>query len=161
MDAASQPAEPDMLTPLDPAFVKVVRIGWVLGLLPVLLGALVLESRELLPWGAFLGPVLVVGMVAVLRVPLRRYKARGYRLDEDRLRVVKGLLFRSDTVVPFGRVQHIDVEQGPLERLHGLGTLVLHTAGNHNSSVSLPGLLHGDALAMREAIRAHVTRETM
>ena len=160
-DAMPDRVDDDALTPLHPNFVKVVRIGWALALLPVVIGALVLESAELLPRGAVLVPVLLVGAIAVLRVPLRRYQARGYHLGEDRLRVVRGLLFRSDTVVPFGRVQHIDVEQGPLERLYGLGTLVLHTAGNHNSSVSLPGLAHDDALAMREAIRAHVTRETM
>ncbi len=164
MDSASPPADqpdPDALTPLHRNFVKVVRIAWALGLLPVVVAALVLESAGLLPRGMFLLPVLVVGGLAVLRVPLRRYQARGYAMGADRLRVARGLLFRSDTVVPFGRVQHIDVEQGPLERLYGLGTLVLHTAGNHNSSVSLPGLAHGDALAMREAIRAHVTRETL
>ena len=55
----------------------------------------------------------------------------------------------------------IDVHQGPLERAYGLGTLVLHTAGNHNASVSLPGISHHDALAMREDIRAHLKRETM
>jgi membrane protein YdbS with pleckstrin-like domain len=64
-------------------------------------------------------------------------------------------------VVPFGLVQHIDVHQGPLERVYGLATLVLHTAGTHNASVSLPGLGHGDAMAMREEIRAHVKHETM
>jgi hypothetical protein len=42
-----------------------------------------------------------------------------------------------------------------------MASLVLHTAGNHNASVSLPGLGHDDALAMREAIRAHVKRDTM
>ena len=82
-------------------------------------------------------------------------------MDADRLRVVRGLVFNSDTIVPFGRVQHIDVDQGPLERAFGLGTLILHTAGNHNASISLPGLAHADALAMREEIRAHVKRETM
>ena len=40
-------------------------------------------------------------------------------------------------------------------------SLVVHTAGTHNASVSLPGLAHGDALAMREDIRAHVKRETL
>ena len=96
-----------------------------------------------------------------MRAPLRRYHARGYQMGGDRLRVVRGLIFRSDTVVPFGRVQHIDVHQGPVERGYGLATLVLHTAGNHNASVALPGLGRDDALAMREEIRAHVKRETM
>ena len=153
--------DPDALTPLHPDFIKVVRIEWAIAVLPVLIGAAVLEVAELLPRGSFLLPVLLIAIAVVLRVPLRRYQARGYRLEADRLRVVRGLLFRHDTVVPFGRVKHIEVEQGPLERLYGLGRLVLHTAGNHNASVSLPGLAHGDAMAMREAIRAHVTRETM
>jgi membrane protein YdbS with pleckstrin-like domain len=158
MDAA---ADTDALTPLHPDFVKVVRIGWALAMLPLVVGAGVLETTDLLPRGSILVPAVLIAVAIVLRVPLRRYKARGYRLESNRLRVVRGLMFRHDTVVPFGRVQHIDVEQGPLERLYGLGRLVLHTAGNHNSSVALPGLAHGEAVAMREAIRAHVMRETM
>jgi membrane protein YdbS with pleckstrin-like domain len=109
----------------------------------------------------FLVPILLVALWLIVRVPLRRYHARGYQLGGDRLRVVRGMMFHSDTVVPFGRVQHIDVHQGPIERAYGLATLVLHTAGNHNASVALPGLAHADALAMREEIRAHVKRETM
>lgn len=151
----------DALTPLHPNYVKVVRLGTGLFVLPFVIVALVLELSGELPRGAFLVPVLVAALYLVVRAPLRRYHARGYQMGDDRLRVVRGLIFNSDTVVPFGRVQHIDVHQGPIERAYGLGTLVLHTAGNHNASVSLPGLGHGDALAMREEIRAHVKRETM
>lgn len=152
-------AEGDDLTPLHPDYVKLVRLGWLLGALPAVAGALVLESSGVLPRGSFIIPVLLIAAWLVIRAPLRRWQARGYQLEEDRLRVVRGLLFRHDTVVPFGRVQHVDVQQGPLERIWGLGTLVLHTAGNHNASVSLPGVLHADATAMREAIRDYVKRE--
>ena len=151
----------DALTPLHPNYVKVVRLGWLIFAVPFTVAALVLESADLLPRGAFIVPMLLVAAWLVVRVPLRRYQARGYQLGGDRLRVVRGLLFHSDTVVPFGRVQHIDVHQGPIERAYGLATLVLHTAGTHNASVKLPGLAHGDAMAMREDIRAHVKRETM
>ncbi len=82
-------------------------------------------------------------------------------MADERLRVVRGLLFHSDTVVPFGRVQHIDVDQGPLERAYDIATLTVHTAGSHNASVHLPGLKHGDALAMRDAIRAAIRRDTL
>ncbi len=149
------------LTPLDPAHVKVLRIQTALAAIPVAVGAGVLEMAELLPRGLIIGPVLVIAALLVARVPLRRYHAKGYDMGADRLRVVRGLLFSSDTVVPFGRVQHIDVDQGPLERLYGLATLTVHTAGTHNASVHLPGLAHGDAVAMREAIRAHIRRETL
>lgn len=159
MDASDH--EGDALTPLHPNYVKVVRLATLGWALPFVIGALVLESADTLPRGAFLAPVVLVALYLISRVPLRRYQARGYQLGGDRLRVVRGLLFRSDTVVPFGRVQHIDVQQGPLERAYGLATLVLHTAGTHNASVALPGLGHDDAVAMREAIRAHVKRETL
>jgi membrane protein YdbS with pleckstrin-like domain len=151
----------DALTPLHPNYVKVVRLGTLLFALPPVVVALILEFSGELPRGMFLVPVLLLAIWLIIRAPLRRYHARGYQMGADRLRVVRGLFFRSDTVVPFGRVQHIDVQQGPVERAYGLGTLVLHTAGNHNASVSLPGLGHDDALAMREDIRAHVKRETV
>ena len=149
------------LTPLHPNYVKLLRLVAVLFALPVIVAALILEYRGGLPRGVVLAPVALLALWLIVRTPLRRYRARGYQIDADRLRVVRGLVFNSDTVVPFGRVQHIDVDQGPLERAFGLGTLILHTAGNHNASVSLPGLAHADALAMREEIRAHVKRETM
>jgi membrane protein YdbS with pleckstrin-like domain len=148
--------EEDALTPLHPNYVKTVRIGWLIAIAPVLVAALVLEMRGTLPAGVIAAPVVLLAAWAVVRAPLRRYHARGYAMGSDRLRVVRGLVFRSDTVVPFGRVQHLDVHQGPLERAYGLATLVLHTAGNHNASVSLPGIAHDDALAMRETIRWHI-----
>lgn len=149
------------LTSLHPNYVKVLRIGWLLFTLPFVVAAGIAETAGLLPTGSFIVPVLLLGAFVLIRVPMRRYHARGYQMGQDRLRVVRGLLFRSDTVVPFGRVQHIDVNRGPLERIYGLSTLVLHTAGNHNASVSLPGLAESDAVAMREEIRAHVRRDSM
>ena len=130
----------------------------------LLVGALVLEGafrgEGLFPSGVIAGPVLLIALALIIRIPQTRYNARGYQMGADRLRVVRGLLFRSDTVVPFGRVQHIDVHQGPLDRFFGIATLTLHTAGNHNASVALPGLGEELARAMREDIRAHIRRET-
>lgn len=153
--------ESEPLTPLHPNHVKALRLATAIATVPFVIGSIVLELADLLPTGSFAVPVLLAAVFIVIRVPLRRYMARGYVMGEDRLRVVRGMLFRSDTVVPFGRVQHIDVDQGPLERAYGLATLTLHTAGNHNASVSLPGLADADARAMRETIRTQIRRDTM
>jgi len=149
------------LTPLDPAYVTVMRISTLLMAVPFVIAALAGEIGGMLPAGAFLVPVVFAFALLVLLVPLKRFNARGYDISDDRLRVVAGLMFRKDTVVPFSRVQHIDVKQGPLERAFGIARLVLHTAGTHNASVVLPGLRHETASEMREAIRAHVKRETL
>ena len=76
--------------------------------------------------------------------PPRRYRAWGYDEGEDELAIRRGLLVRVRTIVPFGRVQHIDVAQGPIERRFGLATLILHTAGTRGAAVPLPGLLRHD-----------------
>ncbi|NCP13793.1 MAG: PH domain-containing protein [Sphingomonadales bacterium] len=162
-------SENEALTKLHPNYAHALRVQTTLMAIPVLFGALILElalrdgaSAALgLPTGIIAGTALVIALALIIRVPARRYNARGYQISDDRLRVVRGLLFRSDTVVPFGRVQHIDVAQGPLERFFGIATLTVHTAGNHNASVALPGL--GELLAreMRETIRAHIRRETV
>ena len=150
------------LTPLHPNHVKLLRVQAAFAAVPVAIGALVAEAAtDFVPTGVIIGPVLLVAAWLVARVPLRRHAARGYDLGDDRLRVVRGLWFRADTVVPFGRVQHIDIHQGALERGFGLATLTVHTAGTHNASVSLPGLAEADAAAMREAIRQHIKRETL
>ena len=149
------------LTSLHPNHVKVTRIVALLFTLPFVVGAIVLEAVGALPFGVFIIPVLLLATFLVIRVPLRRYHARGYDMGADRLRVVKGILFRSDSVVPFGRIQHIDVHQGPLQRAYGISSLIVHTAGTHNSSVLLPGLGNDTAVEMREEIRAHIKRETL
>jgi uncharacterized protein len=157
--------ESDELTKLHPNYSHVLRVQTTLSSIPFLIGALVLEGafrgEGLFPSGIIAGPVLLIALALIIRIPMTRYNARGYQISADRLRVVRGLMFRSDTVVPFGRVQHIDVAQGPLERFFGIATLTLHTAGNHNASVALPGLGEGLAREMREDIRAHIRRETL
>ena len=60
------------------------------------------------------------------------------------------MIWRSVVSVPQTRVQHTDVSQGPLERALGLATLIIHTAGTQNASVSLGGLRREDAQRIRD-----------
>jgi len=159
-------AEGEELTQLHPNYRTVLRLQTVLFFIPVLIGALIAEAALAndgapIPSGVIAGPLLLLAIILVIRLPQRRFAARGYQMSADRLRVVRGVLWRSDTVVPFGRVQHIDVDQGPLERAFGIATMTLHTAGSHNASVDLPGLGEEHARAMREEIRAHIKRESL
>ena len=148
------------LTQLDPRYKTMMRLLAGITAAFLLIGASVAEMAIPGWTGIVWAPALLVVLYLVVWLPMRRFAARGYSLAEERLRVVRGVLFRSDTVVPFGRVQHIDVDQGPLERAFHLATLTVHTAGSHNASVSLPGLAHEDAIAMREEIRAAIRRDT-
>lgn len=84
--------------------------------------------------------------------PRKAYAHASYRLDADGLEIRRGVVWRRVINVPRTRVQHTDVSQGPLERSHGLSTLIVHTAGTEHAQVALPGLSREDALALRDQL---------
>lgn len=155
--------ETSAMTPLHPSQIKVLRIRIGLAAAAVTAGAYLLDlgliSRTGLQPLAVPGAVLLPGLIATLLYPGRRYRGWGYVEGEDEIEIKRGRWFRVRTIVPFGRVQHIDVAQGPIQRPFGLATLILHTAGTHGASVPLPGLLHGEAEAMRDRIRAKIRQD--
>lgn len=159
---AAEPAT-ERLQPLDPAQKSVLRVRTLIVVVALLAMSLVVDLgplRELeTPFGLASGIVGLLGLAALLILPARRYRLWGYREDEDELQVRSGMLFRLHTIVPFGRVQHIDIAQGPIERAFGVATLILHTAGTRGSSVPLPGLARGQAEAMRDRIRGKIRQE--
>lgn len=167
------PVEPDSdeplrpynqgLTPLHPPQKNLIRINIIIRALILLaLGLaaeIVLQIQLGTTPGFILIPVALFALMMVLVLPGRIYRRWGYDMGDEQLRVLRGFLWRTDTIVPFNRIQHIDVAQGPLQRLFGLSTLIVHTAGTHNSIVTLPGLATGDAETMRETIKDHIRQD--
>ena len=96
--------------------------------------------------------VVLAALAGVLcyRWPRIRYEHIKYRVDDNGFTVYRGVLWRSVTSVPKARVQHTDVSQGPLQRGYGLASLVIHTAGTQDSSVTLRGLPHEAAMHIRD-----------
>jgi uncharacterized protein len=84
--------------------------------------------------------------------PVIDYRYRRYHVTPTGIQIWSGVLWRTVISVPRSRVQHIDVTQGPIERSFGLATLSIYTAGSDYSKVDLPGLDHGVALALRDAL---------
>ena len=151
------------LSPLHPNQIKVLRFRVIIAALVAVGVTMVLDIGPLqdtpLPRGLVPGAAALLGLIGIALLPGRRYRAWGYREGTDELFVKHGLFKRVLTVVPFGRVQHIDISQGPVERRYGLGTLSLHTAGTRSAEVSLPGLAQDDAEAMRDRIRAQIRQD--
>lgn len=152
----------DNETPLqavEPGYKHVLRVRLAIFWLVLLAGSLVLSAvwlDETAFAGALPAAVLAVAIGIITAAPERTYRRLKYRLTERLLQVMRGWLFHVDTVVPLVRVQHIDVTRGPLDKMFGTATLVVHTAGTHNSIVSLPGLSPERAAEIRDTIRAHV-----
>lgn len=87
-----------------------------------------------------------------------RWRRTRWRLDDVGLRVKRGLLWHTELLVPRSRVQHLDIERGPIERPFQVATLVVHTAGTQTQALRLSGLEEHDAVALRDALVPEAAR---
>jgi len=104
---------------------------------------------------AALGLGIGLGLVAVgllcERFFARRVAAWGYAERRDDLMVKRGVMVRRQSVIPYGRMQFIDVTAGPVERSLGLATVRMHTAAAA-SDARIPGLDKADAAKLRDQL---------
>ncbi|WP_232702027.1 PH domain-containing protein [Halobacterium wangiae] len=98
---------------------------------------------------AVFGSLGILGTVHLLL----RYRAWRFEVREDTLYIERGVLVSVRTVVPYVRVQHVDARRGPLQRLLGLGSVVVYTAGSRGADVSIPGLTAERADEAQETLR--------
>ncbi|GAA2242144.1 PH domain-containing protein [Promicromonospora sukumoe] len=103
------------------------------------------------PWFWILAGVPALSLLwSVLLVP-RQVRAIGYAERDDDLLIRKGVMFRSMVVVPYGRMQYVDVEAGPLDRKLGLAKVQLHTA-SVGTDAQIPGLPPDEAARLRDRL---------
>jgi membrane protein YdbS with pleckstrin-like domain len=96
--------------------------------------------------------VLVIAMVVDLFLG-RRVRAWSYAERDDDLLVRRGVMIRRLSVVPYGRMQFVDVTAGPVERSFGLATVRMHTAAAA-SDARVPGLTAAEAARLRDNLTA-------
>ena len=140
---------------VSPALVRMRRTVLLvtLGLLAVLVVAV--EIVLGLPgWTWLVGLVVLVAVGCYAWWLIGRNAERwGYAELEDELFVTRGALFRRLVVVPYGRMQYVDVQAGPLDRAFGLAKIQLHTAAP-GTSAHIPGLPVEEAARLRDRLTA-------
>lgn len=145
-------SERPALRPLHPTVLTLWRIRGLLSAAPGLLLALAAGAFGAPGWVAVLGLALAgAGVTVGWWWASRRYDRFGYSVTEEVLRVRDGVLVHTDAAVPLFRVQHIDIERGPLERQLDLATLVVHTAAPA-ADTTLPGIAAREASSVRDEI---------
>lgn len=151
VDVAIDPAELERLNPR-------VRIVWIVQ--SILSAAVLAAIATAVAWnfdypyvevgGAVFAVLVVIGVVhAVLR-----YRIWGFIVRDDSLYLQRGVLVRVQTVVPYVRIQHVDTRRSPIERLVGLSSSVIYTAGSRGADVSIPGLQPSRARELQERLKA-------
>lgn len=106
--------------------------------------------------GSALAAVLVVVLVLALGVGAdafvrRRVRAWGYAERQEDLLVRRGVMIKRTSVIPYGRMQYVELTAGPLERAFGLSTVQMHTAAAA-SDARIPGLAAAEAERLRDQL---------
>jgi uncharacterized protein len=120
--------------------------------LVALVVAVVLAASSPPVAAAAAGALVIAGAVGLWAVR-RRYRAWAYEEREEDLVVSRGVMFRRQSVVPYGRMQLVDVTAGPVERIFKLSTVKLHTAAAA-SDARIPGLERAEAARLRDRLAA-------
>lgn len=138
--------------PVSQRLATVRRVSLTVLLVPVLL---VLVPLAVFAWSWFwLGVALAVGLgLWGWWLAGRQVSAISWIEGTEELVVRRGRLFRTVVSVPYGRLQYVDVQSGPLERRFDLATVELHTA-SPESGGQIPGLPTAEAERLRERLAA-------
>ena len=141
-------------TQVSPRLADVRRTVLLAVLLPVTVATIVAAGLAL-SWRWALVPAL--GGAALIAwawwLVGRNSRSWGYAERADDLLVRRGVLFRQLVIVPYGRMQQVDVTAGPLDRRYGVARVQLHTAAATTDAV-IPGLIPAEAARLRERLAA-------
>lgn len=127
-----------------------IPIGWLIFFafpaVPVFLWA-----PSWLRWG-FVAVVVITIAWRMIRAP-RVFRRWGYAERDEDVYLTRGLWTRTLQCVPYGRMQLVEVQSGPLERAFGLATVQMITSST-TGTVTIPGLSADDAAALRDRLIA-------
>lgn len=137
---------------VSPRFIIAEYVGSIVGA-AIFLGAawaFTLTGWPVATWA--LAGIAVIIVVSLAFIP-RRVRSIGYQLREDDLLFRRGILFQRFVAVPYGRMQLVDINRGPLTRALGLSELKFVTAAA-SSGVTIPGLPEAQADELRDRLVA-------
>ena len=136
--------------PVSPRLARVRRLVAHLSFAPFVLAGAVVAALWW-RWAAIPAALLLLLWLWTIWFVGRQVSAMSYAELPDELAIRRGRLWRRLVTVPYGRIQYVDVQSGPLLRRAGLAGIEVHTA-NPSSSGGLPGLPEAEAQRLRERL---------
>ncbi len=138
--------------PVSPALVRARLIVLAMAMaIPIV--ATIVVALVLTPWVWIATGILIVATAVVGYVVTRQVGAISWIELPEEFVIRKGRVLRSLVAIPYGRLQFVDVQSGPVARAYGIASLQIHTA-SPQSSGTLPGLPIAQAEELRTRLAA-------
>lgn len=144
------------MRPIHPAIKKVWRIYAVITFLAIIaLGTpfyiFVVKSNKFATYLLLLGLIIAVFiLIKGLVFSDRSWKAWQYGITDTELILTWGVIWRTLRVIPRYGIQHIDINEGPIDRRFGLVQIVIFAAGSVGVVATIPGLTRTEAEELRK-----------
>lgn len=154
---------------LNPDIVKIWRINFSISLVFTTLFVFlmeyiflsdVIESKFYLT-GMLTFLVFLLNLLRILIFPKLMYKNWDFEIAEREIYIKRGIFTHIKTLVPFNRIQHLDVQQSFIDRSFELSKLVIYTAGTKDGAIYIPGLPLHYAEELRDYLKQFVLEEAI
>lgn len=107
--------------------------------------------QDKIDW-VYLFCVITAIILTVFGFEFKGFGIKGFAIREHDISYKSGLIFFSITSIPFNRIQHTEVSQGPVGQMFDLATVQIYTAGGATSDINVPGLKVRDAHKLKDHI---------
>ncbi|MDK4303081.1 PH domain-containing protein [Corynebacterium propinquum] len=146
---------------MNPVSMKLIKARYISGLpwAVLFIGGSIAAAVFWSSWLWIATAVIVAFVLFRIWLIPRQVKLLGWKETDDELLITRGKIWHTFTVVPYGRIQFVDVSAGPIDKLFGLKNVKLHTASSSSDS-DVPGLAAVDADALRQRL-SEKARERM
>lgn len=149
--------EQEEFTPIEQAYLKVVRIGYaffyaIFLIVPQVILFFNEEHSGQMDLHLYFALAPILFWFINFFLTKAAFVKKKYALRSKDIIYKKGLIWSKRISIPFNRIQHAEVKQGPIERIYKLHNLKIFTAGGSSSDLSIPGLTEDNALKLKNFI---------
>ncbi|MFT4234484.1 MAG: PH domain-containing protein [Microbacterium sp.] len=138
---------------ISPKYVVSQVVQAIIGIVVVIIAGIIVYAITQRWWVLLIALALVlIDAVSLIILP-RQAKALGYMLRADDIVFRRGILWQRMVAVPYGRMQLVDITQGPLDRAFGISKLKMVTAAA-TTGVEIPGVAQAAAESLRDTLIA-------
>ncbi|MDT8285865.1 MAG: PH domain-containing protein [Elusimicrobiales bacterium] len=106
---------------MTPLSIPIVVLGAVLTLAP-------LDTPGTVIISLVMGLFLLIAFLLAIWIPAF-YRSLEYSIDEDAVRCNSGVFWKRRVTVPYSKITNVDIMQGPVQRMYGVGSVHVQTAG--------------------------------
>lgn len=139
---------------VEPGYLRVQQGGWlIVAAIAVIASNVIAAFTPMAFWVATIISIVGISLSALgIVLEARAFTHRGWLLREHDISSRRGLVGRTTTTAPFGRVQHVTVNRGGVDRVVGIAQLSVFTAGAGTADLVIPGLTPETAERLRETV---------